>query len=163
MKTPRGLLRLTFHLPVWLYRLHLGWLLGGRFLMLTTVGRKSGLPRRTVLEVVNHDLASGTYVVASGWGEKSDWYRNTQKNPNVLVHVGSRKYEAIAVRLPEEQAEQNLRDYAYQHPLAFQELSRFMTGQGLKDQEANIRLLVQSIPLIALNPKTSDDAPSTKG
>jgi sugar diacid utilization regulator len=35
--------------------------------------------------VVSHDEASDTYIVASGWGEKADWLRNIQKNPNVLI------------------------------------------------------------------------------
>lgn len=50
-KKPRGLLRLGFRLPIWLYRLNLGWILGERFLLLTHTGRKSGLVRQTVIEV----------------------------------------------------------------------------------------------------------------
>jgi hypothetical protein len=30
---PHGLLRFGLRLPIWLYRLHLGWLLGNRFLL----------------------------------------------------------------------------------------------------------------------------------
>ncbi len=33
----------------------LGWLQGSRFLMLTHIGRKSGLARQTNIEVVGHD------------------------------------------------------------------------------------------------------------
>ena len=49
--TPRGLACLAFRLPIGLYRLRLGWLLGDR-LLLTHIGRKSGLPRQAVIEVV---------------------------------------------------------------------------------------------------------------
>jgi len=44
-KLPRGLVRLAFRAPIWLYRAHLGWLLGYRFVLLTHTGRKSVLPR----------------------------------------------------------------------------------------------------------------------
>ena len=77
----RGLLRFGLRFPVVLYRRHLGWLLGDRFLMLTHIGRKSGQPHQTVLEVVRHDGQTGEYVIASGWRGKSDWYRNLQKTP----------------------------------------------------------------------------------
>jgi hypothetical protein len=83
--SPRGLTRLAFRLPIWLYRLRLCWLLGERFLMLTHIGRKSGRPRYTVIEVVRHDRASDCYVIASGFGAHTDWFRNIQKNHNVLV------------------------------------------------------------------------------
>ena len=54
-KPPRGLLRFLLRLPIWLYQLHLGFLLGHRFLLLTHTGRRSGLLRRTVVEVVSYD------------------------------------------------------------------------------------------------------------
>lgn len=39
MPRPRGLLRLLLRAPVALYRLRLGWLLGGRVLLLSHTGR----------------------------------------------------------------------------------------------------------------------------
>lgn len=71
---PAGVLRAMFRAPIFLYRIHLGWLLGGRFLMLTHIGRKSGVPRQTVIEVVSHDKETGKYYVAAAWRDKSDWY-----------------------------------------------------------------------------------------
>jgi len=43
---PRGLLRLFFRMPVWMFRFGFGGLMPW-WIMLTTVGRKSGQPRRT--------------------------------------------------------------------------------------------------------------------
>jgi len=84
----RGLLRVGLHLPIVFYRLHMGRLLGNRFLMLTHIGRITGTPHKTVLEVVDYDNQTGVYIIASGWREKSDWYRNLQKTPQVTVYVG---------------------------------------------------------------------------
>ncbi|HBY92828.1 MAG: nitroreductase family deazaflavin-dependent oxidoreductase [Ardenticatenaceae bacterium] len=152
---PRGPLRLAARLPLWLYRAHLGWLLGNRFLMLTHIGRRSGLPRQVVLEVVRYDNSTGTYIIASGWGEKSDWFRNIQKTPDVVVSAGRKRFEARAVRLPVEEAERELRDYARRHPLAFRELSGLMAGQRLRGTDEDFERLAQSVPLVALRPRTT--------
>ena len=123
--------------------------------MLTHVGRKSGLLRQVVIEVVSHDARADTYVVASAWGEKSDWFLNIQKTPEVNVHVRIRQFEARAIRLPEDEATQALRDYAQHHPFAFRELGKLMMGQSLSDSEEDCRRLAQSVPLVALQPKVS--------
>ncbi len=77
------LTRLLVRLSIWLFRLHLGWVCGDRFLVLTHTGRKSGLPRQTFLEVYYHDQISDTYSVFSGWGEQSDWVRNMESAEEV--------------------------------------------------------------------------------
>ncbi len=71
---PTGLLKLTFTLPRYLYRWHLGWLFGHRCLMITHIGRKTGRRRQTVLEVVHYDPSTQACIVMSGYGAKSDWY-----------------------------------------------------------------------------------------
>lgn len=80
VQPPHGLARTLYRLPIKLYRLHLGWLLMGHFLLLTHVGRKSGLPRQTVLEVLLHDKARDVYYVLAGWGEKSDWVKISRRH-----------------------------------------------------------------------------------
>jgi hypothetical protein len=69
---PAGVLRLAFRLPIYLYRLDLGWLLGHRFLLLVHRGRKTSLLHQTVLEVVLYDPTIRESVVASAWGEEAD-------------------------------------------------------------------------------------------
>ena len=85
---PKGFNRLMFRAPIWLYRLGLGGVLGKRFLLLNHTGRKSGLPRQTVLEVVDYNKTSNTYYIVSGYGEQSDWYKNIRKTPDVTIQVG---------------------------------------------------------------------------
>jgi deazaflavin-dependent oxidoreductase (nitroreductase family) len=148
---PRGLMRLAFRLPIWLYRLRLGWLLGDRLLLLTHIGRKSGLPRQAVIEVVRHDTATDTYLIASGWGERADWLRNIEQNPHVLVHAGARRVEATASRLPIAIAADEFCDYARRHPLAARNLSKLMTGVALDRTAASCRRLAERVPLVALH------------
>jgi deazaflavin-dependent oxidoreductase (nitroreductase family) len=147
---PRGLTRMASQLPIWLYRLQLGWLLGDRFLMLTHIGRKTGQPRQTVLEVVRHDRATGHYIIASGWGERADWFRNIQKNPNVLVASGWRRWEAVAERLPSAETANELCDYAQHHSYAVRALSRLMIGETLRGSAEDCRRLAERVPMVML-------------
>lgn len=76
-----------------LYALGLGSLQGRFVLLLTTVGRKSGLPRVTPLQ---YDEVDGVFYVGSARGDKADWYRNILVNPAVEVQVKSRRFHGIA-------------------------------------------------------------------
>ena len=109
-------MRWLLRAPVLVYRIGLGGLMPGRpmlgglmpgHLMLTTVGRRSGRPRRVVVDMW-HDTTTDTYYVASGFGEHADWYRNLQANPEVGVQVGWRKLRARATTLPVEEAEEQV-------------------------------------------------------
>jgi deazaflavin-dependent oxidoreductase (nitroreductase family) len=151
LPTLRGLARLAARAPRWLYRLGLGRLLGGRFLMLTHIGRKSGLPRQVVLEVVRHDTAADTYLIASGWGERADWLRNIEQNPHVLVHTGARRVEATASRLAIDAAADEFCEYARRHPLAARNLSKLMTGVALDRTTVSCQRLAERVPLVALH------------
>ena len=105
--------------PIWLYQARLGFLFGSRTLMLEHVGRKSGAKRFVVLEVVGHP-ASDTYVVASGFGERAQWFRNLIANPQVRVSIaGHGPRAATARRLPTAEADAVLADYVSRHPRAW--------------------------------------------
>jgi deazaflavin-dependent oxidoreductase (nitroreductase family) len=149
---PRGLARLAFRLPIWLYRFGLGGLLGSRFLLLTHTGRKSGKKRQTVLEVVRYDKATTTFIVAVGFGPESDWYKNLHNNPKVTVQCGRHRWEMIANFLTPEQAGNEMLDYAQRHPQALGELARFM-GYRLDGSQEDIRAMGQALSMVAFQPR----------
>ena len=149
----QGLLRRALRAPLWLYRAHLDRLLGLQCLLLIHRGRTSGWPRQTVLEVVHYDKASGTHVIASGWGAGSDWYRNIQQTPEVTVRAGGARIAARAEILPGEAAERELCWYVQHHPLRARQLFRLMTGQPFDGTDAAIHRLAYSIPVVALRPR----------
>lgn len=151
-KKPVGILRALFRAPIFLYRVHLGWLFGSRLLLLTHTGRKSGLPRQTVIEVVTHDKGTGAYYVAAAWRKKADWYLNILQTPRVRVQVGKRLFEAEANQTSREEAERVLWEYAGKHPVALRELSSMMLGERLQPTRETCARLAGSIPLIALTP-----------
>src|SRR5690348_16419167 len=123
---PKGLLKLAFRLPRYLYRWHLGWVLGHRCLMITHRGRKTGRLRQTVLEVVSYNPSTQECIVMSGYGTQSDWYRNIQVYPAIEVQVGRQRYKPQQRWLEAQETQARLEAYQRDHPLPFRELMHFM-------------------------------------
>lgn len=151
---PKGNKAVLWRLPIWLYRMKLGWLLGHRMLLLTHIGRISGKPRNAVLEVVHYDKESNTHYVASGFGKKSQWFQNIMKVPDATIQVGNQKTLVTAEHLPVNEAEKIFEIYQEKHPNAIKNLSK-LVGYELGDTEEDIRAFRRSIPIIAFHPKDS--------
>jgi deazaflavin-dependent oxidoreductase (nitroreductase family) len=149
LKQPHGISRLALRLPIWLYRIHLGWILGTRFVLLTHKGRKSGLLRHTVIEIVRYDKETGNCVVASGWGTKSDWYRNITADPEIFFQIRNRRCKGIAERLSSKSGGEELVNYSKRHPMAWKELAHFM-GIKFDGSEADIQESGKLLPLFLL-------------
>lgn len=62
-------------------------------LLLTTTGRRSGLPRTVPLQ---YEEVDGVISVASARGPQADWFRNAQADPHVRVQIGDRRLEGVA-------------------------------------------------------------------
>lgn len=101
MPYPKGLLKWLYKLPILLYRMGMGFLIGRLFMTLTTIGRKSGQPRRTGIEF--HEF-EGKPTVMSGWGTKADWYRNLDANPRATIQTwrGAQSVRARRITTEEE-------------------------------------------------------------
>jgi deazaflavin-dependent oxidoreductase (nitroreductase family) len=105
-----------FKLPVLLYRLHLGWLLGKRFMQITHVGRRSGKVRRTILAVLRFDAKTKEIYAVSAW-KGSDWYYNIQAAPALQVEIGSVRYAPAQRTLSPEEITTAFMEYRQQHPI----------------------------------------------
>ena len=143
-----GLLRVRWlaRAPIGLYRARLGFVFGSRLLMLERLGRKSGTRRYVVLEVVARPRPC-TYVVASGFGTRAQWFRNVHANPHVRVYAGGhRPAPATARLLTSDETAAALAAYAAAHPRAWAALKPvFETtlGARISDRET-------SLPMIAV-------------
>lgn len=73
--------------------------LTGRIMVLGTVGRKSGLMRRTPL---NYAPGADEVYALAGFGPRTDWYRNLQEHPfaELWLPTGCWLAEAEEVREP---------------------------------------------------------------
>ena len=150
--TPSGALKLAFRLPIYLYRLNLGRLLGHRVLLIIHQGRKSGLLRETVLEAILYSPATKESVVLSAWGEKADWYRNIKVTPALEVRTGGERYVPEQRFLAPEENHAMLADYKQRHPLAFRIFARVF-GYPLGGTEAMRREFAASLRLVAFCPR----------
>ena len=153
-RRPKGLLLWLFGLGPKLYRWRLGRLFGRRLLLLEHTGRKSGLTRETVLEVLRYDAAGGVYIVVAGFGPSSDWYRNVLAEPHVTIRVGGGSHPAVAKPLDPTAAYDEFVSYGKRHRLLIRLLIRLlpkMTGIPFDGSEAAYRRVAEELPLLALS------------
>ena len=149
-KLPSGCLKIGFRLPIYLYRLGLGGLLGKRFLHLQHTGRKSGLPRENVLEVAGYDEATDTYYVVSGYGKQSQWYRNLLAQPAAKIQVGWRRCAVTATPLAPDASGRFMVDYARRHPAAARNLAKILgvpAGETAEDYERLGQTVLNAVAL----------------
>lgn len=146
--SPTGWRRALFRAPIPLYRARLGFLFGKRFTMLEHVGRNSGETRRTVLEVVVND--PDAIYVAAGWGEKAQWLKNIRANPEVVFHLGSRRYVSRAELVSRTEAAEVMGRYAGAHPVALRNLAAFMLDEPADTAAEQARQVADNLPLVRL-------------
>lgn len=163
MRKPGPVLAWFYRAPTALYRARLGWLLGGRFLMLTTVGRTTGRTRRTVAEVARRDDRNAgappvLWIVASR-GPRTDWYRNAAAHPSVVVHWRSRRYRATARTLDEDERVDLLADYQRRHPRAAAMLGSAALGATFTDDPEALRRLAHELRALRIVPEPVEVTP----
>jgi deazaflavin-dependent oxidoreductase (nitroreductase family) len=93
--------RLVFRLPLAFDRLGLRGLerlatrlIGVEWIVLETIGRRSGRRHTVMLDVVGRDLRRDVYYVQPAYGRRSDWVRNVLHHPDVVARVGDRQFRA---------------------------------------------------------------------
>jgi deazaflavin-dependent oxidoreductase (nitroreductase family) len=167
MKAPRiqmpaikkkGVLWYLFRVPVSLYRWHFGWLFGHRCLLLTHIGRRTGLRRQTVLEVVEYRREGPEVVVANGFGPNSDWVLNIEARSGEEVTVGTLHFAASHRFLDEAEAMKVIEGYEHRNRLIAPIVRRgfsWLLGWQYRGGEGDRRQLVKQIPLIAFRPATA--------
>jgi deazaflavin-dependent oxidoreductase (nitroreductase family) len=144
-------MRGLYRAPIWLYQHGMGCLLGGRFLLLRHIGRKSGLVRYAVVEIVRHDRESGGYLIASGFGEKSDWFQNLMQHPAITIQVRRREQPVHARRLVSEEGAAEMVAYARRNPRAARALSRLL-GYPVDGSDASYQRVGAALPFVWLEP-----------
>lgn len=105
-----------FKIPLVLYRLRLGWVLGNRFMQITHVGRRSGRTYRTILAVLRFDRDTREIYAISAW-KGSDWYDNIQASPARLIESGRVRYVPVQRTLSAEEITEAFMEYRRQHPI----------------------------------------------
>jgi deazaflavin-dependent oxidoreductase (nitroreductase family) len=151
VQPPRGCARWLFRAPIRLFQWGLGWIFMGRALLLEHTGRRSGRTRYVVLEVIRHDEEEDAYYVASGWGEKSDWFQNILQDGRVQIRVGRRRARAFAECVPLDEAGEEILRYARKYPLPFRSLMR-MIGYRVQHSDEELRGMAEVLPVVRIKP-----------
>jgi deazaflavin-dependent oxidoreductase (nitroreductase family) len=146
---PSPVVKLLARLPLRLYDLHMGRLLGHRFLVLTHRGRRSGRSYRTMLEVVSWSPSRHEATVAAGWGEHANWYQNIRAAPAQEILIANERFVPEQRFLDVEERIKVLRAYRQSHPIAMKALGGLL---GLKDGD-DPQGAARRLPMIAFQPK----------
>ena len=148
---PKGISRAFFRFPIYLYRAGLGGMLGDRFLLINHIGRKTGLPRQAVVEVVYHDQEADSYYVVAAYGNKTAWYNNLMAAPEVTIQVGRRKLEVVAEVVPAEQAGLIFRGYIERFPAGKNIVK--MVGYEVDGTLEDYQRVGQEMNMVAFRPR----------
>jgi deazaflavin-dependent oxidoreductase (nitroreductase family) len=144
----------VFKLPLLLYRLRLGWLLGKRFMLLTHVGRHSAKVRRTILAVLRFDETTKTIYAVSAW-KGSDWYANIQAVPALEVETAFVRYVPLQRTLSPEEITTMFLDYRTQHPIFSRMICR-IPGWKWDSTYEEFLDLAHTLRGVAFEPKESE-------
>ena len=140
-----------FKLPVTMYRLRLGWLLGRRFMQLTHVGRRSGKVYRSVLAVLHFDPNTKEIYAVSAW-KGSDWYSNIQAAPAVEVQCGSLRYRPQQRTLAPEEIVRAFIEFRQAYPLFSRMVCR-IPGWKWDASETELLELARTLRGVAFKPQ----------
>jgi deazaflavin-dependent oxidoreductase (nitroreductase family) len=147
---PTGLFKWILHVPVYLFKLGLGFLMGDRFVLLTHEGRKSGRTYQTPLEVVQHDEVSGEYIVSSGTGPNADWYRNIAAKPATRIQVRNESWVPTQRLLDYTEAASRFKRYEQEHPKTAFRLLQSM-GNSYDGTDEGRREMMADMPMVAFS------------
>jgi deazaflavin-dependent oxidoreductase (nitroreductase family) len=140
--------------PLGLWRLGLGPLAGRVWMVVTTTGRSSGLPRHTV--VYPHVIGDRTYLWCP-YGGRSQWYRNLVADPVVTVqsHRGIRVVRAVPLAGEAEVLEvvSALRRFGASW------FRGYLASQGLTDTDEDVAQNWQRLHLRRLEPTDEPGPP----
>jgi deazaflavin-dependent oxidoreductase (nitroreductase family) len=146
----RGIGRWFSKWPVWVYRLHLGWLLGYRFLLVTHCGRRSGKMRQTGVMVLHYDSYCQRACAVAG-SQSADWYRNLQAAPAVEIAIGRERYRPEQKLLEAHEIAMLLKWSRRHHPFTARVQSWFF-GWPWRASDAELLNLAQSLGGVSFRP-----------
>ena len=151
----RPILRRALRVPIALYTIGAGPLLGHRFVLLTHRGRRSGRLYRTMLEVVRWDAARREAVVMSGFGSRASWYLNVQAGGAEEIRISRARFRPEVRSVEPEEAARIVADYERRNrlvaPVVHTVLSR-LAGFDYDGSPQARQRLVETLPLVAFQP-----------
>jgi deazaflavin-dependent oxidoreductase (nitroreductase family) len=156
-KGPNALQKFFFKVPVWFHKIGFGgWerMIGAQWMLITTIGRKSGKPREAMVDVMDYNATSDTYYIEAAYGSRADWVRNIEANPRFKAQVGRRKFYAHMSTLSNEDAGELVVKFFRAKP-AYTRSVMAMVGMKFEGEE-ELRALGSKLALFAVQPEKVD-------
>ncbi len=145
------LMRLFFKTPILFYRVGLGGLVGKRILLLGTTGRRTGKHRLTPLEY-SYDEGENVYFLMSGWGGRSDWYRNALAHPEVQLQVGKKSFTGRAEPAAREDVVRLMETMLQAYPKAVNTWSGY-SGVAYDGTRESLERMAAAFPSLLIHPQ----------
>ena len=92
------------------------------------------------------------HYAASGFGIKSDWYKNIVKNPEVVIRTAGKTFPVRARVLGVGESQEIFNAYYERHPNAIKNLARLI-GYDIGESKRDTLDFLKFIPVIAFYPK----------
>ncbi len=146
-------------MPLVLYRLGLGRMLGKRFMLLTHKGRRSGKVYRTVLAVLRFNEKTREVLAVSPWSA-SNWYRNIQATPALEVETGDVRYAPAQRDLSPEEIAALFVEFRKEHPIFSRMIAR-IPGWNIDSTYAEFLALARTLRGVSFYPASSAESAST--
>jgi len=145
-------IKTLYRIPIHLYRLGLGPLIGKYILILSTTGRKTGEIHRTPVEYYRYN---DRFYVMSGFGNKPDWYRNLLAEPHTSLNIGKETLHVIAKRPDSQQEWAGVIAFLKSSPVAQ------ISEPGLVNQldDLHVQEMIKSWPVFTFEP-TDEPCPT---
>jgi deazaflavin-dependent oxidoreductase (nitroreductase family) len=123
----------------------MGPIIGKYILVISTYGRKTGKLRHTPVEYYQHQ---GRIFVMSGFGEKPDWYKNLQENPQAGLKIADRQLCARARKPKTEEEWEGVLTFLKSSPAA--QFSEPELAEHLED--ATLLDTIKNLPILTFDP-----------
>ena len=151
---PNALQKFFFKIPVWFHKIGFGgWerLIGAQWMLITTVGRKSGKPRDAMVDVMDYDAATDTYYIEAAYGSRADWVKNIEANPRFHAQVGRRKFHASLSTLASADAGELMVRF-YRAKPAYTRSVMAMVGMTFTGED-DLRAIASKLAIFAVHPE----------
>ena len=123
------------------------------WIVLETVGRRSGRPHVVVLDVIARDHDPDRFYVQPANGAASDWVRNVRHEPRVTARVGGRRFAAVVRDVTGSEGADAMLRFVRAHP-RYARVVAWLVGhvRGLHRSDADLRPELRGIPTFAVEP-----------
>ncbi len=155
-KTGGAVVKWVSKWPQLVYRFHLGWILGARFMLVTHRGRRTGKLWQTGVMVLRYDEQTQEASVVAG-SRGADWYRNIQASPAVEITLGSQRYYPMQRFLNTDEIAE-LMAYSRRHSPFTAFMQGLFFGWPWKATQQDLLILAAQLGGVAFRPASPSSA-----